>query len=399
MSIEFLDTDYEKVSYLCNILTDRATGRTASQSEYEQLRYELLSNSQLASLLPQWLKLHRHLDSFWSFIQPKFKSYAERKAFIAQEFSPVLDHLEFGEQAIAPPQQPSKQIQQPKSPIIPQPVQQITPEIGPLQTAPKKDIKKKVFVVHGRDSRLRDDFFSFLRSLELQPIEWSEAIKLTGKPTPFTGEILDSAFKNAQAVIVLLSPDDEVRLSPELWKDREDEKEKKIRLQARPNVLFEAGMAFGTHHDRTLLVEVGQVKAFSDVAGRHVVRLSNSADKRNEIANRLDTAGCDVSKGGNDWLTIGDFEVQRGNAEFIEESQEESSVKWVDLQYPKDSGLISDLARQGYRVKWCSEKQLARCLDIEGWVLATQTSQSGRKEVLKVKDRPYNQTLIMKKEA
>jgi predicted nucleotide-binding protein len=37
---------------------------------------------------------------------------------------------------------------------------------------------KKVFVVHGRDSRLRDDFFSFLRALNLQPIEWSEALRV-----------------------------------------------------------------------------------------------------------------------------------------------------------------------------------------------------------------------------
>lgn len=171
--------------------------------------------------------------------------------------------------------------------------------------------KKKVFVVHGRDGRLRDDFFSFLRALGLQPIEWSEALNLTGKATPYIGEALESAFKNAQAVIVLLSPDDEVRLSPELWEDKEDENEKEIRLQARPNVLFEAGMAFGTHHDRTLLVEVGQAKAFSDVAGRHVVRLSNSPDKRNEIAERLKTAGCDVSTSGNDWLSTGNFTVIR----------------------------------------------------------------------------------------
>ena len=69
---------------------------------------------------------------------------------------------------------------------------------------------KKVFVVHGRDGRLRDDFFAFLRALGLQPIEWSEALKLTAKATPYVGEAIESAFKNAQAVIVLLSPDDEV---------------------------------------------------------------------------------------------------------------------------------------------------------------------------------------------
>lgn len=73
---------------------------------------------------------------------------------------------------------------------------------------------RKVFVVHGRDDRLRRDFFSFLRALNLQPLEWSEALRLTGKASPYIGEVLDSAFDNAQAVIVLLSPDDEVRLSP-----------------------------------------------------------------------------------------------------------------------------------------------------------------------------------------
>ena len=172
---------------------------------------------------------------------------------------------------------------------------------------------QKVFVVHGRDGRLRDDFFSFLRTLCLQPIEWSEALKLTGKATPYIGEALESAFENAQAVIVLLTPDDEVRLSPALWTVKEDENEKNIKLQARPNVLFEAGMAFGTHPDRTLLIEVGQVKAFSDVAGRHVIRLSNSSEKRNEIAERLRTAGCDVTTSGSDWLNTGDFTVAREN--------------------------------------------------------------------------------------
>jgi len=170
---------------------------------------------------------------------------------------------------------------------------------------------KKVFVVHGRDSRLRNDFFSFLRSLGLQPIEWSEALKLTQKATPYIGEALDSAFKSAQAVIVLLSPDDEVRLLPELWDSNESEIEKTISFQARPNVLFEAGMAFGTHQDRTLLVEVGQVKAFSDVAGRHIVRLSNAPDKRNDIAERLRTAGCEISTIGNDWLSTGNFVLTR----------------------------------------------------------------------------------------
>jgi predicted nucleotide-binding protein len=192
--------------------------------------------------------------------------------------------------------------------MLKRPQEAVTPEDGSTPD------KRKIFVVHGRDDCLRDDFFSFLRALGLQPIEWSEALRLTGKATPYTGEAIESAFKNAQAVIVLLSPDDEVRLSPELWKDKEDEDEKETRLQARPNVLFEAGMAFGTHPNRTLLIEVGQVKAFSDVAGRHVVRLSNSSEGRTDIAEMLRTAGCDVSTSGSDWLKIGDFSVDRKKA-------------------------------------------------------------------------------------
>ena len=45
-------------------------------------------------------------------------------------------------------------------------------------------------------------------ALGLQPIDWSEAIRLTDKPAPFAGEVLDAAFNHAQAVVVLLTPDE-----------------------------------------------------------------------------------------------------------------------------------------------------------------------------------------------
>lgn len=255
----------------------------------------------------------------------------------------------------------------------------------------------KVFVVHGRDECLRKDFFSFLRALGLQPLEWSEALKLTGKAAPYIGEVLDSAFDNAQAVIVLLTPDDEVRLLPELCQPEEDAIEKEYRLQARPNVLFEAGMALCRNTDRTLLVQVGRVKPFSDIAGRHVIRLTNDVQKRKDVAERLSTAGCAVSMAGKDWLNEGNLSVTRNTATSVSEvPTEDQSVKWVDLQYPHDSGLQAELESQGYLIRWCAENRLARLLDIEGWTLATQTTPSGRDVVLKVKDRPYNQTLIKK---
>jgi predicted nucleotide-binding protein len=65
--------------------------------------------------------------------------------------------------------------------------------------------------------------------------------------------------------------------------------------QARPNVLFEAGMAFGKNANSTVLVELGSVRPFSDVAGRQGVHLDNSRERRHELATKLANAGCDVN--------------------------------------------------------------------------------------------------------
>jgi DNA-binding MarR family transcriptional regulator len=78
--------------------------------------------------------------------------------------------------------------------------------------------------------------------------------------------------------------------------------------QARPNVLFEAGLAFGRHPERTILVEFDASRPFSDVAGRHMIKISNDFKARQELVNRLRTAGCSVkTEGKTDWLTEGDF--------------------------------------------------------------------------------------------
>lgn len=117
MSIEFLESDFDKVSYLVNLLTARATGLAADDHEFEVLRHELLSKTNLSSMLPSWLRQHRNLDSFWGFIQPKFKTYAERRTFLSEQFTPLLDALEFGQ----PIQQPSPQVPtQSFTPVLPQ---------------------------------------------------------------------------------------------------------------------------------------------------------------------------------------------------------------------------------------------------------------------------------------
>lgn len=185
--------------------------------------------------------------------------------------------------------------------------------VEPMAASPQAAIRASsadprfVFVVHGRDEQVRSALFDFLRALDLRPLEWEEAIKGTGKASPYIGEVLDYAFDHAQAVVVLMTPDDEARLRPELLDSHDPDYEKNLTPQARPNVLFEAGIAFGRNAERTLMVTIGDLRPFSDVAGRHTVRMDNSAEKRTTLAGRLQGAGCPVNRVGNDWLRAGDF--------------------------------------------------------------------------------------------
>lgn len=165
---------------------------------------------------------------------------------------------------------------------------------------------RSVFVVHGRNDELRRSMFDFLRSINLAPIEWSTAVSLTGEGSPYIGQVLDAAFAHANAIVVLMTPDEIAYLQPRYANGQED-RETQPAPQARPNVLFEAGMALGRDAKRTVLVEVGEVRPFSDVAGRHAIRLSNTVASRQELATRLRTAGCEVDIDGTDWHSTGDF--------------------------------------------------------------------------------------------
>lgn len=180
---------------------------------------------------------------------------------------------------------------------------------------PKEINPRKVFVVHGRNSEARNAMFEFLRSIDLQPIEWSQAVKETGKATPYIGEILDTAFSSAQAIVVLMTPDELAILQEDFISEHDEQYEKQFSPQARPNVLFEAGMAIGRNADRTILVEMGKLRPFSDVGGRHTIKMNNNSTRRQEFADRLKSAGCAVNLDGTDWHNAGDFELKQKTVE------------------------------------------------------------------------------------
>ena len=110
----------------------------------------------------------------------------------------------------------------------------------------------------------------------------------TGSVSPFTGEVVAQAFESAQAVVVLLTPDDEARLHEELRRPEEPDYEVQLTAQPRQNVLLEAGMALGYQPTRTIFVELGHLRPISDLAGRNVIRLDGTVQGLHALAGRLE---------------------------------------------------------------------------------------------------------------
>jgi len=191
----------------------------------------------------------------------------------------------------------------------PKPKRENAKEQQPMPKPTGKAVNpRNVFVIHGRNEAARNAMFDFLRAMGLNPLEWGEARAFTGSASPYIGQILEAAFKNAQAVVAVLTGDDVAFLRPELQKADDPSHEKNPTPQARPNVLFEAGMAFGLHPTRTIIVEIGTLRPFTDVSGIHAVRFNGSPQSRTELKDRLKTAKCEVKDAGTDWLTAGNFE-------------------------------------------------------------------------------------------
>jgi len=172
----------------------------------------------------------------------------------------------------------------------------------------KSKKSSNVFVVLGRNRRVNDSMYEFLATLGLNPLDFAQAILLTGNPAADIPEILDAAFKNAQAVIVLMTPDEISLLRNSFTKADDTEFDKSPYGQPRPNVLFEAGMAMASHTGRTILVTLGKVRPFTDISGIHIVRLDNSVEKREELIERLRLCKCKFRKPKNRiYLRVGNF--------------------------------------------------------------------------------------------
>jgi predicted nucleotide-binding protein len=166
---------------------------------------------------------------------------------------------------------------------------------------------KRVFVIHGRNLRAFDAMRDFLRALGLDPWNFDDLVAEIGG-SPFIGDVVREGLSKAKAVVALFTPDEYSTLRGDLTAGGADKPVDKARWQARPNVIFEAGMALGIDEEKTILVTLGSdVSLFSDVNGRHIVQLDNGVKSRDRLRAKLEGRGCRVEL-KSDWTTTGDFE-------------------------------------------------------------------------------------------
>ncbi len=172
----------------------------------------------------------------------------------------------------------------------------------------KKAPSNSVFVVHGRNENARRDLFEFLRNLGLNPIEWNAGKQLTKKASPHNTEVIAAIIQKAAGAVVLFCPEEEVTLKRQYWRADDAAEERRITEQPRPNVLYEAGMAFAAFPSSTVIVRVGRIRSFTDLAGVQIINLTDGTTAgRQAVATALRTARLPVNTNGQDWLREGGF--------------------------------------------------------------------------------------------
>ncbi|EOZ4878939.1 TIR domain-containing protein [Pseudomonas aeruginosa] len=275
MSIEFLDSTFDKVSYLQNLLVARATGSAADPNEYLHLRRELLNDPAMSAALPAFVRQHGSLDTFWTWIKGKHQTYAERRTFLSEQFTPLLDSLEF-----PPLSRPTP------------PPQFIQPNgIGPSTAAPfvtpapvVARNKRKVFIVHGRDDLARVEVSRFIESLGLEAIILHEqanaGMTIIEKIERYTND--------ADFALVLYTPCDQGRGYHEGNARPKD--------RARQNVVFEHGylMAKLGRENVCALVK-GDIETPNDISGVAYVLHDQHGAWKLKVVTELRACGYSIS--------------------------------------------------------------------------------------------------------
>lgn len=179
---------------------------------------------------------------------------------------------------------------------------------------------RKVFIVHGRILAARREMGLFLRSLGLEPVNFDD-LRATLGGTPTVADVVTRGMEIAHGVVVLFTADEFATLRPALRVSTDIEATIN-RWQARPNVMFEAGMAFNRDRKRVVFTAFGHVGLFTDIDGILILRPTNEpSSQRNTLRATLIGMGCAVDATSSDWMTTGDFESWIPAAETEAETQ------------------------------------------------------------------------------
>jgi hypothetical protein len=175
----------------------------------------------------------------------------------------------------------------------------------PMAFVPQADgiDPRRVFVVFGHDPDALAAMTRFLEDLDLRVMDFGDArtrtanhMRSLGETRPITTyDIVDYATARAAAVLCLLTPDEIVR--PANGGKRTSE------VRPRPNVIFEAGLAFARQPAKTLLVKVGATTSWSDVDGVQYAAFSNVPERRDELVDWLESFQLPVDRRKSEWRT------------------------------------------------------------------------------------------------
>ncbi|MBL8354025.1 MAG: nucleotide-binding protein [Delftia acidovorans] len=268
MNLDFLTTKFDKANYLSNLLVSYSTGGKADPTEYEILRKELLSDEEIKHLIPSFVRTNRDLKSFWGFIKGKYDTYSERRTYLSEQFTPLLDILEFGSPSPA------------SHTIPPMTASQVQVALSNQIVARNK---RKVFIVHGRDNEAKQEVARFIEHIGLESIilheQASAGLTIIEKIERYSND--------ADFALILYTACD---LGRGVHEGKQPPKNR-----ARQNVVFEHGylMAKLGRENVCALVK-GEIETPNDISGVVYVGLDGSGAWKAEIAKELKACGYEI---------------------------------------------------------------------------------------------------------
>lgn len=272
--------------------------------------------------------------------------------------------------------------------------------IKPVQKNIDQDLpdKKKVFVIHGENEKIKNSVFDFLSSIGLYPIEFEDLFKSNGNDNLKVSEMLNTVFKTAHAVLSVLTPTEAAMKKHQTkyyYGNRRGEESPPLRS----NVLLGTGMALALNRERTIVVEIGGLSFYKDLTGFQTISLDNSSASRKELLEKLILTGCEINISSEEWISKGDFS---DIAQLKKDKNGRSSSKKFRILKPRQLSSQSDLQiqyakkiRPDASKKLSSDKESSYTLNIEtGELVNEQTEAVLYPENAKKKEETINKVSL-----